>query len=160
MSNAKSAPANRPRRTRPNLPKRESARRYAAFIYYWGLGDKRSLRKVGEEFGAGINTVKGWSSVFDWKNRLGEMDRRASDRLAEAAVNEAAKIKKAHLKITANLTGRLMQFLKEHEDVSLITSMQDFERLVKTQLLLMDQPTEIIDHAINVISAVPSSKPK
>jgi len=131
---------------------------YRAFIYYWGLGDKRSLKKVGEQFSAGINTVKAWSVTFDWKNRLSEMDRMASDKLAEAAIEEDVRIRKAHLSITSNLTGRLMAFLNDNKDKPIIESMQDFERLVKTHHLLMDKPTEITGQTITVISAVPSHK--
>ena len=86
------------------------------------------------------------------------MDRQVSEKLEAEAIGEAAKIQKAHLKIVANLTGRLMSFLKNNPDAHLIESMQDFERLIKSQLLLTDKPTEIIDQPIVIISAVPSSK--
>ncbi|GAG54584.1 unnamed protein product [marine sediment metagenome] len=151
-------PANGKPINKSHLPKRETARIYGAFIYYWGLGHKRTLKKVGEQFGVGTKTAKDWSRTFGWVNRISDMDRVVSEKLAAEAVDEAAKIKKAHLAIVGNLTGRLMQFLKDNKDASLIESMQDFERLVKTQLLLMDQPTEIVDQKLTVISAVPSTK--
>ena len=151
-------PANAPPKKKSRLPKRETARIYEAFIFYWGLGHKRTLAKVGERFGVGTKTAKDWSRVFNWVARISDMDRLVSEKLTEDALSEAAKIKKAHLSITSNLTGRLMKFLQDNKDLPLINSMQDFERLVKTHHLLMDKPTEITGQTITVISAVPSNK--
>lgn len=158
MSETPARPANVKPTKKSHLPKRETARIYGAFIFYWGLGHGRTLRQVKDKYRVSLTAAKEWSRAFNWKARISDMDRVVSEKLAEDAVNEAAKIRKAHLSITSNLTARLMKFLQDNRDTSLITSMQDFERLVKTQLLLTDKPTEIVDHALTVISAVPSTK--
>ena len=106
-------------------------------------------------FGA---TVGRLSSVLLVAAALVDMERQVSEKLEAEAVDRVTKIRKVHLEIIANLTGRLEQFLKDNPNVSLITSMQDFERLVKTHILLSAKPTEIVDQQITVISAVPSTR--
>jgi hypothetical protein len=48
----------------------ESPRAYSAFMIFFQLGHGRSLRAVAHKLGASIDTIKKWSSRFDWHSRI------------------------------------------------------------------------------------------
>jgi hypothetical protein len=49
---------------------RESARAFAAFSVYLGMGGERSLAAVGKQLGKGKSLMKRWSRKYDWPARV------------------------------------------------------------------------------------------
>jgi len=47
-----------------------------ALEYYYLLGKERTLEKVAEKYGAGLDTVQKWSSSFGWKERVRAFEER------------------------------------------------------------------------------------
>ncbi len=45
-----------------------------ALDYYYLLGKERRLEKVAEKFGVSLSVVQQWSSSFDWKERVRELE--------------------------------------------------------------------------------------
>ena len=48
----------------------ESHRAFQAFLCYFDLGRNRNLAEVARRTGAALNSVKGWSGRFAWKDRV------------------------------------------------------------------------------------------
>jgi hypothetical protein len=52
----------------------ESDDHVQAFEVYYGLGVNRSLHEVGRVVGKSYATIQAWSKVFDWDNRVMQLD--------------------------------------------------------------------------------------
>jgi hypothetical protein len=68
---------------------RESAKAFAAFSEYLGMGPERSLAAVGAKLGKGKRQMEKWSRRWSWAERvaacgshMGELERRAIERVA------------------------------------------------------------------------------
>jgi hypothetical protein len=48
----------------------ESPRAYSAFMTFFQLGHARTLPAVAEKLDEGIDTIRKWSSKFDWSDRI------------------------------------------------------------------------------------------
>jgi len=51
----------------------ESTKAYNAFRVYAEMGDKRSLRAVGQKLGKSTTIIERWSSKWKWRERIGTM---------------------------------------------------------------------------------------
>jgi len=49
---------------------RESAKAFAAFSVYLGMGAERSLAAVGQQLGKSVGLIERWSAKFDWPARV------------------------------------------------------------------------------------------
>jgi hypothetical protein len=49
---------------------RESAKAFAAFSVYLGMGAERSLAAVGQQLGKSVGLIERWSAKFDWLARV------------------------------------------------------------------------------------------
>jgi hypothetical protein len=49
---------------------KESAKAYAAFSVYLGMGEERSLAAVGQKLGKSVGLIERWSRKFEWGNRV------------------------------------------------------------------------------------------
>lgn len=149
-----------------------------AFAYYYSLATERTLKKVAAWSSLKLGTVKDWSSKYKWQAQVLKLDldvaARVRDKLASQAANRTLENLKIIDRLRVRFTGMLDRALTiedkkgntvkvdEGEARSLIDSMDDFSKLVKLELLLMEKPTEITEEhgKYIVISAVPSSKPE
>ena len=50
-----------------------------AFITYWTLGDGRTLKRVAELLGYKEGTVLSWSSDFNWRERINELQNKSRE---------------------------------------------------------------------------------
>lgn len=76
----------------------ESAKAFAAFSVYLGLGPERSLAAVGQKLGKSGTLVERWSRKFDWAGRvqahaahMAVIEREASEALARSKAAEWLK---------------------------------------------------------------------
>ena len=63
----------------------ETPRAHSAFVVFFRLGHSRSLPAVADKLGEPLQTIKNWSSRFDWGNRIlahdsGSLQQHARDR--------------------------------------------------------------------------------
>lgn len=112
-----------------------------AFEMYYGLGDKRSLRAVAETIGRTERTVAGWSRAFNWVARVTQRNIENSQNKREEAINtQLTDVRAKYRVIINNFMEELSRRVIKGEIK--IRNIQDFERLVKLDLLLMGEATD------------------
>ena len=112
-----------------------------AFEMYYGLGDKRSLRAVAETIGRTERTVAGWSRTFNWVARVTQRNIENSQNKREEAINtQLTDVRARYRVIINNFMAELSRRVVKGE--IRVRNIQDFERLVKLDLLLMGEATD------------------
>lgn len=125
-----------------------SAEQIEAFELYYSLGSERSLQLVADKLGRNKRTVQGWSSKYKWDNRVAQ---RALEVAKQAGIEELHRetlaMRTEYRKVIDTL---IEQACKDIQEGKLqIESIKDFERLVKLDLFLMGEPTEIVEVSCN-----------
>lgn len=112
-----------------------------AFELYYDLGDKRSLRSVAETIGRTERTIAGWSRNFNWVARVTQRNIENSQNNREGAVNtQLTDVRAKYRVIINNFMAELSKRVLKGE--IRVRNIQDFERLVKLDLLLMGEATD------------------
>ena len=115
-----------------------------AFEMYYGLGDRRSLRAVAETIGRTERTVAGWSRSFNWVARVTQRNIENSQNKREEAINtQLTDVRARYRVIINNFMAELSKRVLKGE--IRVRNIQDFERLVKLDLLLMGEATDRTD---------------
>lgn len=126
--------------------KKETLKMAQAFEYYYTLGDDRSLGKVAEHFGVTQTTIENWSTSFNWQERVYQRDMSVAQRMQEKTVKEIANTKANYRKIISVAVKEFVKKLTRSDEEGGcavdLTKIQDLERLVKLDLLLMGEITE------------------
>lgn len=127
--------------------KRETLLMTQAFEYYYSLGDQRSIRKVAEYIGRAERTVQNWSDSFGWRERVAQRDREIAEEIARKNIKDIAESKQNYRKIIKMAVSRFVQSLTETDEDGKpklkIDSIADLERMIKLDLVLMGEVTEI-----------------
>ena len=121
----------------------ESAEQLEAFELYYSLGSERNLQLVADKLGRSKRTVWGWSSKYNWDNRVTQ---RALELAKQTGLEE---LHRETLSIRAEyrkqMDALLEQAYKDIQEGKLqIESIEDLEIVVMLDLLLMGEPTEIV----------------
>ena len=114
-----------------------------AFEIYYHLGDKRSLKAVAEKVGRTERTVAGWSRSYSWVDRVKqrEIEDAKNNALSSNALNSQTTDVKTRYRIMIN--NLMAQASKKIASGELkIRNVQDLERAVKLDLLLMGEATD------------------
>lgn len=114
-----------------------------AFEIYYHLGDKRSLKAVAEKVGRTERTVAGWSRAYSWVDRVKqrEIEDAKNNALSSNALNSQTTDIKTRYRIMIN--NLMAQASKKIASGELkIRNVQDLERAVKLDLLLMGEATD------------------
>lgn len=82
----------------------ESSKAYQAFCIYRDLGAGRTLAKVAEKLRKSYDLIRRWSKNYFWQNRADAWDKMISDKAAQKAAEEYAKM----LEVQINL-GKMLQ---------------------------------------------------
>ena len=124
------------------LSKENSLQREAFEIYYQ-LGDMRSLRLVAEKIGRTERTVAGWSRSFSWVDRVSqrEIEENKNSDSNNTILAQTVDIKTRYRIMINNLMAQASRKIAKGELA--IRNVQDYERIVKLDLLLMGESTEI-----------------
>lgn len=112
-----------------------------AFEIYYLMEDKRSLKAVAEKIGRTERTVAGWSRTFSWVDRVTQREaeeRKNVDKNSVIPQNTDAKTK--YRIMINNLMAMASRKIAKGE--LCIRNVQDLERVVKLDLLLMGEATE------------------
>lgn len=125
------------------LSKENSLQREAFEIYYH-LGDKRSLRSVAEKVERTERTIAGWSRAFSWVDRVKQREIEDAKNMGGEALNsQTTDVKTRYRILMNNLLAKASTKISKGE--LSIRNIQDLERVVKLDLLLMGESTERSD---------------
>lgn len=116
-----------------------------AFELYYGLGDKRSLRAVAETIGRTERTVAGWSRSFNWVARVTQRNIEDAQNSKEAKIT--AELTDVRTKYRILINNLMADFSKDIAQGKVkVKNINDFERLVKLDMLLMGEATERVEN--------------
>ncbi|MBT9168571.1 MAG: hypothetical protein DDT19_01918 [Syntrophomonadaceae bacterium] len=127
---------------------KETFKQREAFDYYYALGAKRSLSALSSHLGYTLRTVENWSVKFSWQNRVEQRDIEIGRRLQQEMDETITAIKANYRRIIKEAVKRWVERFKV-EEINL-SNVQDLERLIKLDLLLMGEATELKEHAIDI----------
>ncbi len=115
-----------------------------AFELYYGLGDKRSLRAVAETIGRTERTVAGWSRSFNWVARVTQRNIEDAQNSKEAKIT--AELTDVRTKYRILINNLMADFSKDIAQGKVkIKNVNDYEKLVKLDMLLMGEATERVE---------------
>ena len=124
------------------LSKENSLQREAFEIYYQ-LGDQRSLRLVAEKVGRTERTIAGWSRSYSWVDRVSQREiEDAKNGANNKAIlsSQTTDVKTRYRIMMNNLMANASKRIATGE--LKIRNVQDLERVVKLDLLLMGEATD------------------
>ena len=119
---------------------KENSLQKEAFELYYHMGDKRSLRAVAEKIERTERTV-GWSRAFSWVDRVKQREIEDAKNMGGNALNsQTTDVKTRYRILMNNLIAKASQKIAKGELG--IRNVQDLERVVKLDLLLMGEATD------------------
>ncbi len=128
--------------------KRETVLMAEAFEYYYSLGDSRSYDSVANKFHKSTRSICMWSDSFDWSQRVIDRDAKIAAKLQCKTIKDIVDTKANYRKIIKIAVKNLVDNLTATDDagnpIIKVTSISDLEKLVKLDLTLMGEYTEII----------------
>ena len=121
--------------------KKETEAQKQAFELYYSMGEKRSLEAVASACSKSTRTIGEWSRQFRWKDRI--LQKEIEETAEKGSVANAVIDAKAEYRQI--IRALVATFVKDYKQGKIkIKNIQDFERLVKLDLLLLGDPTERI----------------
>ena len=112
-----------------------------AFELYYAMGEVRSLKKVAERVDRTERTVAGWSREFDWVDRVKQREIEDAKNNDKNALNSQTTDVKTRYRILIN--NLMANASRKIADGTLsIRNVQDLERVVKLDLLLMGESVD------------------
>jgi len=122
----------------------ETLRHREAFEFYYRLGDQRSLGLVAGECKVSEKTAAAWSKAFRWQRRVAERD---AEIARDLRVQTDTDVLAERIRVRRVIRDAIGDFASRLEaDEVHVTSVGDFERLVKLGLLLDGEATESVRH--------------
>lgn len=120
---------------------KENSLQKEAFEIYYHMGDKRSLRAVADKVERTERTIAGWSRAFSWVDRVKQREIEDARNMGGEALNsQTTDVKTRYRILMNNLMARAST--KIVEGTLGIRNIQDLERVVKLDLLLMGESTD------------------
>lgn len=112
-----------------------------AFEIYYHLGDNRSLKRVAEKVGRTERAVAGWSRAYNWVDRVKQREiedavNAGTERLSAQTTDIKVRYRILMNNLIANASKRIA------DGTLVIRNIQDLERVVKLDLLLMGEATD------------------
>lgn len=112
-----------------------------AFELYYHMGDKRSLRAVAEKIERTERTVAGWSRAYNWVDRVKQREIEDARNMGGNALNsQTTDVKTRYRILMNNLIAKASKSITEGKLA--VRNVQDLERVVKLDLLLMGEATD------------------
>jgi len=115
---------------------REQEHQKKAFEFYYGMGEGRSYRKVAEEFGVSVGTVKMWGRSFGWRRRIGERDAEVARAIADRSLKDGTERTARNRKIVEM---GLVQVAKAIAEGKVKATLSDLDRLIRLEEFLKDE---------------------
>lgn len=118
-----------------------------AFESYYLMGDRRNIRALAPQVGRAVRTVQYWSDAFRWQERVLERDREIAARIAQKNIKDVADTKDNYRKMIKLVVSRFVAALTatdaEGKPLLKVENIADVERMIKLDLTLMGEVTEI-----------------
>ena len=116
------------------------------FEIYYALGSRRSLKLVAEQVNRTERCVAGWSRDYNWVDRVKQREIEDARNEGVNSLNrETTDVKTRYRILINNLMAKASQYIAEGKLA--IRNIQDLERVVKLDLLLMGEATSRDDNA-------------
>ena len=115
---------------------KEQEHQKKAFEFYYGMGEGRSYRKVAEEFGVSVGTVKMWGRSFGWRRRIGERDAEVARAIADRSLKDGTERTARNRKIVEM---GLVQVAKAIAEGKVKATLSDLDRLIRLEEFLKDE---------------------
>lgn len=120
---------------------KESSLQKEAFEIYYHLGDKRSLKSVAKEVDRTERTVAGWSRAYSWVDRVKQREIEDARNVGGNALNiKTTDIKTRYRVLMNNMIAKASVAMAEGKLA--IKNVNDLEKVIKLDLLLMGEATE------------------
>jgi hypothetical protein len=103
-----------------------------------------AIKKVAEEFNVTDSGVWGWYCKYNWKTRAQKRNQHITETLKQHNLNDILQFRTQALQITNSLIKNLNKPNRLQ-----LKNIKDLEILVRLQLLLLEQPTEIQEHLVH-----------
>ena len=117
-----------------------------AFEIYYHLGDKRTLKAVADKVNRTERCVAGWSRSHNWVDRVKQREIEDAKNAGIASLNaQTTDVKTRYRILINNLMAKASAMIASGE--LKIKNVQDLERVVKLDLLLMGEATDRSDVA-------------
>ena len=114
----------------------EQERHKAAFERYYGFGFRRSYRKLADQLGVSLSTVKLWARSFGWQSRISQRDAQAARKAADNALQSDSTDIRRNQKIVEMA---LVRLAKAIADGNVKMQLSDLDRLLNLRAFLEDQ---------------------
>ncbi len=100
---------------------KESFKAYEAFCIYRDLGAGRTLIAVAEKLQKSYDLIRRWSKKYDWQNRADAWDKEISEKAAQKAAEEYAKMLEVQINIGKMLQAKAAKAIQniDFENVSI-----------------------------------------
>lgn len=116
-----------------------------AFEVYYAQGATRSFAKVAGELGVSVASLKSWSRLFGWRERIAEREAEVNRQIADKALASGVIDGERNLKI---VRAALMKLAKGIVDGTIKPRIDDLPRLIQLEQDLVFGPsTEPGGHA-------------
>ena len=122
---------------------KETLRHKEAFEYYYSLDKGRNLSSVAVQFKVSERSVAKWSKNFNWQTRLEQRDIENGKRLEKKTDKNVVNSKADYRELIRQTVEIYKQRLIDGKII--INRPQDLETLVKLDLNLMGEASEITD---------------
>lgn len=120
---------------------KENSLQKEAFEIYYHLGDKRSLKSVAKEVDRTERTVAGWSRAYSWVDRVKQREIEDARNVGGNALNiKTTDIKTRYRVLMNNMIAKASVAMAEGKLA--IKNVNDLEKIIKLDLLLMGEATE------------------
>jgi len=128
---------------------KETLRHKEAFEFYYAAGQGRNLASVAVQHGVSEKSVATWSKTFDWQARVEQRDMENARRLQKSTDETVVSVKAKYRKIVGAAISDFVTRLRGGQVK--VDSVNDLERLIKLDLLLMGEATETHAHRMEEV---------
>ena len=146
----------------------ESTKAFQAFCIYRDLGAGRTLAKVAEKLRKSYDLIRRWSKNYFWQNRADAWDKFISEKAAQKAADEYAKMLEVQINLGKMLQAKAAKAIQniDFENVSIkslpsvvnaINIGVEIERTARELNLNYKNPTEDFED-VTIIQLPPKNK--
>lgn len=121
----------------------ETVRQRELFEMYYAMGKNRSIKELAqkEEVEVSERTIYNYSNKFNWKERVRQRDIEINKEISEMAKDEIIDAKAEYRRMIRDIVRKAKEDILA-EDLK-VEDISDLERLIKLDLTLMGEASEI-----------------
>jgi hypothetical protein len=131
----------------------ESSKAFAAFCAYKNLDpSERSISTVVSDLGKSRSTIGGWSSTWNWVERVEEWDQEEDRRLSLSRIEQKRKMDEEHLRIARAARNKAVRALAEVDpsDFTPKDVLSWLDTCLRLERLIVGEPETIEKHRAKI----------